>query len=319
MKNSKNSKIDFVILWVDGNDKNWIKEKNIYQTDKNIVQQARFRDWDNLQYWFRGIEKFAPWVNNIFFITYGHTPTWLNIKHPKLKIIKHEDFIPRKYLPTFNSNVIELNLKNIKELSEQFVLFNDDMFIIKKMKSKDFFKKGLPCEIFVEDINAPIHNKDEFANVITNNMKIINNYFEKRKIIKESFFKIFNYRYGMNIFRNVLLLPWSRFSNIKCLHLPVSILKSTIKELWELEYNKFDETCNTKFRNETNINQYLFRCWQLMKGDFYPRSYRIGKMYNISENNNEFLKAIIHQKYKMICLNDRNNGKRFRKKQKRNK
>ena len=26
----KNNKIDFVILWVDGNDKEWIKEKNKY-------------------------------------------------------------------------------------------------------------------------------------------------------------------------------------------------------------------------------------------------------------------------------------------------
>ena len=27
---------------------------------------------DNLKYWFRGVEKFAPWVNKIYFITYGH-------------------------------------------------------------------------------------------------------------------------------------------------------------------------------------------------------------------------------------------------------
>ena len=58
--------IDFVICWVDGNDPVWQEEKRKYSPDRGqdggIV---RFRDWDNLQYWFRGVEKFAPWVNKI--------------------------------------------------------------------------------------------------------------------------------------------------------------------------------------------------------------------------------------------------------------
>ena len=40
---SENYPIDFVVTWVDGNDPN-----------------VRFRDWDNMQYWFRAVEKFAP-------------------------------------------------------------------------------------------------------------------------------------------------------------------------------------------------------------------------------------------------------------------
>ncbi|MBQ6357217.1 MAG: capsule biosynthesis protein CapK, partial [Solobacterium sp.] len=38
----------------------------------------RFKDWGLFKYWFRGVEKFAPWVNKIYFITWGHVPTWLD-------------------------------------------------------------------------------------------------------------------------------------------------------------------------------------------------------------------------------------------------
>ena len=101
-------KIDIVIPWVDGNDIKWQNEKNKYKQkkDEKLNNSSRFRDWDNLQYIFRGIEKFMPWVNNIFFITWGHLPKWLNVDNPKLKIINHKDYIPSKYLPTFNSHTI---------------------------------------------------------------------------------------------------------------------------------------------------------------------------------------------------------------------
>ena len=151
-------KIDFVLLWVDGNDSAWLEQKNQYSPKKVDFSTSdnRFRDWDNLQYWFRGVEKYAPWVNNIYFITWGHLPKWLNTEHPKLKIVKHTDFIPEQYLPTFNSDTIETNLFRLDELSETFVLFNDDFFLIDSVKPEDFFHNGLPCDSFVENLIAPV-------------------------------------------------------------------------------------------------------------------------------------------------------------------
>ena len=134
-------KIDFVILWVDGNDKKWLEQKNSYTNKTEEIKKSRFRDWDLLKYWFRGVEKYAPWVNKIFFVTWGHIPSWLDTKNPKLEIVKHSDFIPPKYLPTFNSNVIELNLHRILNLSEKFVLFNDDVFIIYKLSTPSLSNK----------------------------------------------------------------------------------------------------------------------------------------------------------------------------------
>ena len=61
-----NIKIDFIIPWVDGADSNWIQERRQYREDK-VDDSVRFREWDTLKYWFRGVEKYAPWVNAIFF------------------------------------------------------------------------------------------------------------------------------------------------------------------------------------------------------------------------------------------------------------
>ena len=88
--------IDFVIPWVDGSDIEWQKERAKYDISKKIDINncsARFRDWDNLQYFFRGVEKYAPWVHKIYFITWGHLPKWLNTDNPKLVIVNHKDYI----------------------------------------------------------------------------------------------------------------------------------------------------------------------------------------------------------------------------------
>ena len=87
--------IDFVVLWVDGNDPEWRAEKAKYQGavtgDSNSVN--RFRDWGLMPYWFRAVEKFTPWVHKIHFVTCGHVPEFLNLDHPKLSHVSHSDFL----------------------------------------------------------------------------------------------------------------------------------------------------------------------------------------------------------------------------------
>ena len=115
----------------------------------------RYRDWEILKYLKkRMIEKgvlqqYAPWVNNVYFVTCGHLPAWLNTECPKLQIVSHKDFIPEKYLPTFNSHSIEWNFHRIKNLSEHFVYFNDDMFLLKSIAAEDFFRNGRPVDMMI--------------------------------------------------------------------------------------------------------------------------------------------------------------------------
>ena len=71
MKNLNNTEgIDFVITWVDGSDPAWQQEKRKTLEACGLKSAAddrkeRYRDWDNLQYWFRGVEQFAPWVRKV--------------------------------------------------------------------------------------------------------------------------------------------------------------------------------------------------------------------------------------------------------------
>ena len=103
--------IDIVVTWVDGNDPAWRAEKAKYdKLGTNSTPQGngacRYRDWSFFRYWFRAIEQYAPWVNMVYFVTWGHVPEWLNVHSPKLKVVRHADFIPSEYLP---STAIRLN------------------------------------------------------------------------------------------------------------------------------------------------------------------------------------------------------------------
>ena len=261
-------KIDFVISWVNNNDPVWQDEKHKYQCQSqnyamNDAREMRYRDWDNLRYWFRGVEKFAPWVHEIFFVTWGHIPSWLNTEHPKLKVVNHQEYIPTQYLPTFSSRTIELNLHRIQGLSEQFVYFNDDMFIISKAEPEDFFCKGLPCDAAVLDAlslngvdmnGTPLNPEEIYAAYFFSTIPI-NRHFKKKDVIKQNFWKWFSPKYGIQMARTLLLMPWNLFTGFKGYHLPYSMLKTTYREVWEKEQFLLDVASMHKFRNPIKFQE----------------------------------------------------------------
>lgn len=301
-----NDKIDFVITWLDEKDEKWIKEKQKYNS--NVITEAnneiRYRQWDTLKYWFRGVERFAPWVNKIFFITYGHIPIWLNTENPKLRIITHREFINEECLPTFNSNAIELNIYKIPDLSEHFVYFNDDMFIVKKMNQNCFFKNNLPRDEFIFNAVTVKGENDIVEHSILNNMEIISRHFNKRNVIKNNWKQIFNIKYGKANIRNICLLPWKYFSGIYNQHIPISYLKSTWNKVWEEEKDNLYNTIAHRFRDKTDYNHWIFRYWQLMSGKFIPISMKKNKFYDLKNDNKKFFDEIKSGKYDMVCIND---------------
>lgn len=304
---AKYGKIDFVVLWVDDTDEKWQKKRK-ETAEKNGIKigdnsTARFRDWGLLKYWFRGVEKYAPWVNNVYFVTEGHLPKWLNINNPRLKIIKHEDFIPKEALPTFNTNAIELCLNNIKGLSEQFVLFNDDLFIINKIKPKDFYKKGTPVNSMSL---CPIYPGQNFYKTVYNNIEIINNHFNYSDFRKKNFWKILSLKQGKYLLWSVSGLCHKEFFGFANFHMPNSYKKSTLDEVWEKERERLMATVQTAFRDYgTNISDWVFNYWQFAKGDFIQRYTKFG--VNTFIDDESALSIISRQKVKCICLNDSEN------------
>jgi len=296
-------KIDFVITWVDGSDPEWLKEKKEYLPD---TDPKRFRDWELLKYWFRGVEKFAPWVNKVHFITWVHLSEFLNTDHPKLNIVKHEDYLNEEYLPTFNSNAIELSMHKIKGLSEHFVYFNDDTFIIKEVAKNDFFEKGLPKDVAI--LNPIIPKKYEsISGVMLNNIGIINQNFSFRSSFKKNWTKWFNLKYKRLLPLNFLFQPWNSVIGLYQQHLPASFLKSTMEEVWDLEYDVLCETSKRKERdNKKDVNQWLFKEWLVMQGKFQPRNIDFGKYIMIENRDSieKFRKAKKNSVTKVVCLND---------------
>ncbi len=295
--------IDFVLLWVDGNDPEWKEELSKYDSteeeDKSVI---RFRDWDNLRYMFRSFENCTPWVRKIHFVTWGHIPEWLDINHPKLNIVYHRDFLKPENLPVFNSHAIECNLHRIKGLSEHFVYFNDDMFILRKLTPNSFFVSGLPCDLCALNIIST----DITAHIKTNNIKVLSKYFDKRKFLFKHFRKWFRLENGIELIKSFLLLPWPQFTGFFSHHLPQPFRKSTFDNLWLVEKNILERTSRSRFRQSSDVNQYLFKWWQILEGDFHPRSFRNTEKTFICnyEDAQHAAKLIKSNSLEMICIND---------------
>ena len=301
-----NKPIDFVIIWVDGNDPNWRKQKAEYdvETVTSANSEVRFRDWDNLRFWFRGVEKFAPWVNKIHFVTWGHLPEWLDTENPKLNIVNHKDYIPGDYLPTFSSHTIELNLHRIDGLAEQFVYFNDDMFLTAPVLPEDFFVNGKPCDTVAQD--CIFFAKDSAGMFNGANLSVINSNFDKRACIKNNPKIWFNRKNGFrNIVRTLLLLPWAWFPGFYYQHTASNFLKSTFEEVWKKEYDVLDKTCSNRFRKSGDVNQWVFKFWQIAKGNVCVRDDKFSYCYHIKDDNFKALcDDIPSGKHKMLCIND---------------
>lgn len=303
------SKIDFVVMWVDGNDPEWQKEKQKFSVDDNADGSIyRYRDFGLLKYLFRGVEKFAPWVNNVYFVTWGHVPEWLDLNNPKLKVVKHSDFIPEDYLPTFSANAIENNLHRIDGLSEQFVLLNDDFFLIDSVKETDFFKNGKPMDTVALNVQCPQRSLvSRFFGI--NNTAIINDHFNFESSIKENFWKWYSLKNGKNVLRSIVLKGCPRFPGFWQHHLASSFCKSTFEEVWEKEYEILHQTSSHKFRESTDVNQWLFKDWQIASGNFEVRNVKFGEAFYIDRDGitnikNRIINYITHQKGKMIVIND---------------
>lgn len=299
--------IDIVLTWVDGSDPNWREEKEKYVAEESTsVHSFDYQDWGLLPYWFRCIEKNAPWARYIYLVTWGHLPKWLKIEHPKLKIVNHTEFIPSKYLPTFSSHTIELNLHRIQGLAENFIYFNDDTFLLKPVRSSFFFKNNLPCDCAINNPIAPA-NSNCIASLMLTTTGVINENFSKMLVMRKHPAKWINFRYSYLLLLNLLFLPWSRFVGLYESHLPTSMKKSTFVEVWEKEYELLDATCTRKFRDfKVDVNQWIFKDWQIAKGEFSPRSIYAGKRFAIKDvmDAEVCAKTIASNKTAMICVND---------------
>lgn len=147
--------IDIVFTWVDDSDPAW--QTRYQQTLANYPHErlglyaadpARFRNHDELRYSLHSILSNLPWVRRIYLVTDQQCPTWLT-PNERIRLIDHKELIATRYLPTFNSHVIEAHLHHIPELSEHFIYFNDDVFVARPLPQSHFFRGNGIASLFV--------------------------------------------------------------------------------------------------------------------------------------------------------------------------
>ena len=300
-------KIDFVITWVDGADPAWRAQKAEY-SPKGMIDddEVRYRDWGLLPYWFRGVEKFAPWVGKVHFVTWGHLPQWLNKKAPKLHIVRHQDYIPERFLPLFNSNALEMHLHRIPGLSQRFVYFNDDLMLIRPVEKTDFFHGGKPKDMLALQPVIANDTNPVMSRIYINNSLVISKYFDKRTTVRQHPGKYFHPGYPpMYFFYNLLELAFPQYTGFYTVHGPAPLLKSTFEELWEKEEALFNEVSSHRFRSGDDVSQYLFREWEKQKGNFVPSNlHRDFQYLHLDDPKKRYLEVIRRQKKKMVCVND---------------
>ena len=306
----ENNQIDFVVTWLDSSDPVWQESLFAYsQNAKGRKEKARFRDMNLFHYWFRAVEMYAPWVHKVYLVTNGKFPDWINRDNPKLVLVKHEDYIPKEYLPTFNCRVIELHLHKIQGLSEHFVYFNDDMILNSPLKPDYFFYKGLPCDINKETcFNVPIYTEaDKFGTYMAMmaDIGIINSHFKRNQTVSQSPKRWFGLHLGVNGLIMTLMLARQRlFVGFSNYHTEQAYLKSAFNEVWDAEPDIMRASC-TRFREDNTVNSYIFRYWQLAANRFHPLK-RKGAFFFLIKRGvlKDVEKALHDAKIKSICLND---------------
>ena len=278
-----NFPIDFVVTWVDGTDPNWIAKKRKYDStfaisENNMNSDKAYREWGTFKYWFRGIEKFAPWVNKVYLVTDNQIPDWLDVDNSKLDIIDHKEIINNDYLPVFSSNAIECNIHKIPNLSEHFVCFNDDMYLTAPVSPSDFFSEdGLPK--YNTALSPIIPERFGTGNFQINNMEIITSYFSKVEILKNG--KFFSPKQGLKQVIKSLLYKNSKFiCGFWESHLPYPLLKSTFNVLWKKEKEILEKTSASRFRNPADTNIWLFKYWQIASGQYAIGDSKIGGLFS---------------------------------------
>lgn len=155
---SKNSiEVDAVILWVDGSDLNWQVRFNKYSQTKidfnTKKETVRYNSIGEIDIAIKSIIKFAPYIRNIFLVTDNQKPkSFDQLKELafdfdiNLELIDHKVIFKgyKNCLPSFNASSIESMVFRIPKLSEHFIYFNDDTFLMSETKIEDFFRDGIP-------------------------------------------------------------------------------------------------------------------------------------------------------------------------------
>ena len=240
--------IDAVITWVDGSDQEYKKkiEKHL-STSTNYKKQ--YLQANEIEYCVKSILKFAPFIRKIFIVTDNQKPSFSSLENliasNKVKVVDHKEIFKgyEKYLPTFNIRSIDAVLHRIEDLSEMFVYFNDDVFLVDKICEEDWFVKD----------KAVLMGK--WARSYSIN---------PLKVLSGKFKKIFGLRPSFNASQSKAAnISGFKKEYFKSYHAARPQIKSVIKEFYHKNPESIIDQIKYRFRNSEQFMPYSL-CWHLL-------------------------------------------------------
>lgn len=268
--------IDLVVPMVFPDDAEWRRTFARYHGGDSR-QHVRFRSWGTEELLVRCCMEYMPWLHRIFILLAGESQRqpWMD-DYPKVTVVCHDQFIPRKRLPCFSSPCIEMFLKDIPGLSEQFIYANDDMFPLSPLRPDDFFRDGKPCIHFSEKQfpKAP-------------------NVFQRKCLYQQ----------------NMVGAPFGkqyRRTWIASGHSFAPILRSACEAVWQRHGTEINKYLSPLRRTDHSYNHYVYLLYQHYAGlcaDHAPRCQYAGE-----DTPTAKLPAIIADpEAGIVCLNDNEN------------
>ena len=314
---SDHTPIDFVLPWVDGGDPAWLAEKNRWlpqhQGHSDAVSNNRYQDFGTLRYVLRSIEQNCPWYHKIYLITANQRPHWLQTNHPKIEIVSHQQlFIRPQHLPVFNSSAIEMNLVNLKGLSEHFVYLNDDTVILRPTPRERLFQHGLPVDFLCHGwlkrgaLFSRLRGQNSWVDALNNNIRLINRQFQPASLSKQQLFAS-SYSLREKISNILLKYFYRHYFWFAHWHLPQPYTRHTLQEVYQHFAPEILASTANRFRAPNDLTIYLNRYWQLASGAFIPHKYNDGYVRNISnlaDLNHAIDHLNQHPEIRFVCLND---------------
>lgn len=147
--------VDMVFTYVDGNDPRHVEKRNRYKSLLPVATRSerisdtgdsdiRFRDVGEISFAVNSVLKYLPWIRTIFIVTDAQKPpiSQYILNSGRVRIVDHQEFMPERYLPTFNNKTIESHLHHIKGLSEIFLYNNDDYMHFSPIQPDFFYTMG---------------------------------------------------------------------------------------------------------------------------------------------------------------------------------
>ena len=269
--------VDYVITYVDNNEISWVKSyiNECLKINKQIfLKSARFRTPNTLKYHLRAVEKYMPWIRNVYIIVSDEkqVPKWIN--KDNVKIVYHKDYIPKEYLPTFNSNTIELFMWKIKDLSENFIYANDDIYPNSELSKSDFFDNQGNIKVNLGYLNLNTTN-EVFSTMLRNTQNMV---FDDL---------------GMDYEERVL----------KSDHTLKPMKKSLFEYFFKKRPKKMYDSLST-FRNKKNITLEICNFYYYLKNEYSLKSTNdVYKEYK-ANNVEEVCDCIKDKSIHTLCIND---------------